>query len=567
MACVLLVDPSEVARRAMGGILVRAGHRMAAVSTPREAWEFVNTHVRVDLVFTELKLKEGSGIGLIQQLKSDPFLKLLPVVVYTEHSDRDSVKQALTLRVQNVLIKPYHDDAIYAEIAKTVANPWRNRHFEEEKSFCKQVGYTTEELRAMLDRLRQQLMTDSAILAEGAQNQQRSTVQERLNALSSQAETSGAWGVVDYLTELGRLVESDNWAGFQNRLDGYKVAVAIINQHLNQSFMPEPYQTKQELNGAAEERNRALWFKAPEEGRCPVTNFEELKVLIDQLPGAPVIESAVAAFQMTANGDPATMNPLMDIVARDPGLTAQMLISASKLRRAEDFDPLPLEDSRLAVGRLGELRLSEMAKTLVSVEERHLNLPPHFNWPQYWIFLMGVARVSRFTCEYLERPSMELQARMAGLLHDLGRLILAKLHPYAFEATLQYARERRVPLIEAEQLFLGCTTHDLAAYFGEKNNMAAPYVAVMRWLHKPEEAKEHRDLVAIVALARDLCRQNQLGISGDAQLEDAVPLDETAEWRVLREGVFPSFDMRKFELKVHASCLEMRQQLQGQFRS
>jgi len=47
---------------------------------------------------------------------------------------------ALDLRVQNFLIKPYNDDAIYAEIAKGTSNPWRARHFEEENSFCKLMG-------------------------------------------------------------------------------------------------------------------------------------------------------------------------------------------------------------------------------------------------------------------------------------------------------------------------------------------------------------------------------------------------------------------------------------------
>lgn len=567
MACILLVDPNEVARRAMHGILVRGGHRLAVVATSQEAWQFVTEHVRVDLVITELKLTAGSGIALIQQLKDDSFLKLLPVILYTEHSDREAVKQALTLRVQNVLVKPYHDDSIYAEIAKTATNPWRNRHFEEEKSFCRQMGFKPEELHRMLEQLRTQIGPECAVLATRAQDRALGAVQERLSALSTQAEAAGAWGVVDYLSELTGLAEMENWPSFQKKLEGHVLAGAIIAQHLNSSFLPEPFQTRQEHSTAEEEQARALWFKAPAEKRCPVTNLARLQGELDSLAGCPVIDSAAAAFAMTATGHPATINPLMDIVARDPGLAAQILITANQKISQDDLNSTPLEDPRLGVGRLGELQMEALARNLVIVEEKHLQLPPHFNWPQYWVFQMGTARVARFTCKYLELHSMELQARMAGLLHDLGKLLLGKLHPHALQAILAYAREQRVPLQQAERLFLGCTTHELAAHFAEKNKLPPPYVSVMRWVHCAEEATSHRELVAIISLARDLCRQNHVGISGDAPLVDAPPLEETAAWRILRESVFPSFDLRKFELQVHTDCRELKLELQGHLKN
>ena len=125
MAYILLVDPDEVAKRAMKGILARGDHRFAAVNTAMEAWDFIRRNVKVDLVFVELKLKGESGLAFIQRLKNDCCLKLLPVVVYSAHGDRESVKNVLNLHVQNYLIKPYHDDSIFTEITKAGANPWR----------------------------------------------------------------------------------------------------------------------------------------------------------------------------------------------------------------------------------------------------------------------------------------------------------------------------------------------------------------------------------------------------------------------------------------------------------
>ena len=86
MANILLLDSSEVAACAMRGILARGRHRFAVAPGFHEAWHFIREQVKVDLLFTELKLqaKEEDGILFIQRLRNDPFLKLLPVVVYTD---------------------------------------------------------------------------------------------------------------------------------------------------------------------------------------------------------------------------------------------------------------------------------------------------------------------------------------------------------------------------------------------------------------------------------------------------------------------------------------------------
>jgi hypothetical protein len=69
--------------------------------------------------------------------------------------------------------------------------------------------------------------------------------------------------------------------------------------------------------------------------------------------------------------------------------------------------------------------------------------------------------------------------------------------------------------------------------------------------------------VASVALARDLCRQNRLGWSGDMTRIDSRPLADTPAWRILSRSIFPSFNLEKFEAEAHAECREIKRELQG----
>lgn len=567
MANILLLDPNETARRAMHGILARGGHRFAAVDTAQAAWEFISRNVQVDLVFVELDLKGESGLGFIDRLKRDCLLKLLPVVVYTANGDRNSVKRGLELRVQNFLLKPYHDDDIFDEIAKATANPWRNRHFEEEKSFCKMMGLKPDELARMLTDLRTALEQAAIPLARWPELQAARPASDELAVLANQAEVAGAWGVVDCLKVLTNSAQAGNWAEFGTGLETLDFATRLIAQQLNPALVPLDYLTGVAPHSELEVRDRAVWFNAPAEHRCPVTDWPSIQREIEALPGCPIIDSAAAAFQMAATGHPSCLNPLMDLVEKDPGLAAQMLIAANHTKPTSGADWAAIEDPRLAVGLLGELRLSAQARGFVVAAEKMMSLPPAFNWQLFWMFQMGTARTARFACNALEFPHLAATAYTAGLLHDLGKLLLLRLHPFALQATLEYARQHKRSLAEVERLFLGCTSHEMAAHFAEKQGLPRRFINVMRWIETPAEAKEDRELVAVVSLARDLCRHNQVGFSGDKPLNEALPLEETEEWRVLRGCVFPGFKLRNFELQVHAECRELKLELHGRLAS
>lgn len=547
----------------MRGILARAGHRLAVAETEAEAWDFIRKVIKIDLVFTEQKLPNGSGIGLVQRLKADSLLKHLPIVIYTERTERETVKRALDLHVQNYLVKPYHDIDIFTEIKRATLQPWRGRHFEEEKSFCKLMGLTPEALHRLLEALQTSLEVAVPELQRDGGLKLGKKVAERLAALAADAEAAGAWGIVDTVNELSAKATADDWEGYVNGTEQIPFAARFILGHLSPQLIPVEFLNGDEQHARQEEEARASWINAPLERRCPVVDWPRVQREVEALPGCAVIDTSAAAFQMAANGHPSCLSPLMDIVEKDPGLAAQMLIAANHVKRSQEADPNPVEDPRLAVGLLGEIRLAAQASALVIAEERLMQLPPVFDWPRYWKFQVGVARMARYTCHYLELYSMEPIASVAGLLHDLGKLLLLRLHPFGLQAVLNHAREHQVSLREAERLYLGCTTAEIGAHFATTHGLPPRYASVMRWIDSPEDAGEDAALVAVVSLARDLCRQNNLGADGEMTHERAVPLEQTPEWRILSGSTFPSFNLRKFELQVHADCRELKLELNG----
>jgi CheY-like chemotaxis protein len=566
MAHILLVDPADVARKALKGILARGSHRLAVVATVAEAWDFIRRNVAVDLVFLELKLEGESGMALVENLRASAILKLLPVVIYTSAGDRAAVKRAMELSVQNFLIKPYLDQQILAEVAKVVANPWRNRHFEEEKSFCAMMGYTPVGLRQVLDQLRTAVAAAGASLLEKAALRKNTAITAQLAELASSAEAAGAWGVVETLAALREKAEQGSWEAFADGVASLTFVEQLIFTHLNPGLIPPDFVTVEERGEAEAEKARQLWFGAAAEGRCPVVTWPQIASELDGLSGCPVIDTVAASFQMSATGHPSSLAPLMDLAEEDPGLSAHLLVAANKGRRTDDLDREPIENSRLCVGLLGEIKLAAMASGIVTADSRIMDVPP-CSWTKFWMFQVGVGRMARYTCRYLEFNSLEPRAYAAGLLHDLGKLLLVHLHPFGFQAVLDHARREKISLGAAEQKFLGCTTREMAAHFAEQHGLLPSYAQVMRWVDDPEKATEDPVLVASVSLARDLCRRNRVGWSGDIGDEETTAIADTPAWQVLRERIFPSFDLQKFEAEAHAECRELKRELHGLLNS
>jgi HD-like signal output (HDOD) protein len=418
----------------------------------------------------------------------------------------------------------------------------------------------------MPESLRTALATARPTLATQAAARSLAGVNPTLATLATDAEAAGAWGVVELIGQLREKAEAGTWLEFEALLDGLDFAAALIFRHLNPGLLPEPFLALHEINAEREAREHAHWFNAPLEGRCPVTTPADLQRGLDALTGVPVIDSVAAAFEMSATGHPSCLNPLMDIVDRDPALAAQMVLLANGARRTEDQDANPIEEPRLSVSLLGEARLVAAARSLVCVEEQLMHAPPAFGWPQFWLFQAGVARMARHTARYLDLHVLEAPAYTAGLMHDLGKLVLLRLHPFGLQAALDYARRAKQPLREAEKLFLGCTTAEMAHYFATKHGLPPRFASVMRWHGTPEEATADAELVAIVSFARALCLHNRVGHSGDLPADRALPSEETPEWRVLRQSVFPGFNLREFEVRAHQHCHELRLELHGRLK-
>jgi HD-like signal output (HDOD) protein len=419
------------------------------------------------------------------------------------------------------------------------------------------MGINPAELKKMLHELRIALHTAIEPLVDCAETRNLKEATPRIVTLTERSEAAGAWGLVEYLNSLKEKLEMRNWPALMQSREDLAYAILLIDCHVDPNFLPAGFFSEQERKEQDEAKARAQWLEA-DVSQAPFVQPSEIERKLDEQQSGPVIDTVSAAFLMNADGRAPSLNELIDIVSKDPWLTAEVLITANHLEHDEMSS---IEDIRLAVTMIGYDKLAAMARKMPLVEERHMRAGLA-GWAHYWMFQVAVARVAQFTANHLELTDLAPNAYAAGLLHDYGRLVLVHQYPFSCDATVAYAKKHAIPLREAEKKYLGWSTREIGDHLARKLGLPSVYCDVIRWVGTPEEFSDRGYMVALVTLARHLCLHNNIGISGEPHLP-LLPLEETPAWHILQQRVFPSFNLKKFVSQTHNFCALLKQELTG----
>jgi CheY-like chemotaxis protein len=91
---ILCVDDDPIIRNGLARMLQRAGAEVVTASNGHEALELLRrTGARPDLIFTDLEMPVLDGEAFLRELRGDPALARIPVVVVSGTHTREPVER------------------------------------------------------------------------------------------------------------------------------------------------------------------------------------------------------------------------------------------------------------------------------------------------------------------------------------------------------------------------------------------------------------------------------------------------------------------------------------------
>ena len=145
-----------------------------------------------------------------------------------------------------------------------------------------------------------------------------------------------------------------------------------------------------------------------------------------------------------------------------------------------------------------------------------------------WEHSLGCATMARLIAKKKGLKDPE-EATVYGLVHDIGKVILALQFPYEYEEIMNEAQRKGVPLYEVENEYFATTHATVGSWVAGHWNFPKRLVDVIGYHHKPQLSKVAPMETAIVHFADILLRGKGFGFAGDS----AVPPLGSSAWDLI----------------------------------
>ncbi len=230
---------------------------------------------------------------------------------------------------------------------------------------------------------------------------------------------------------------------------------------------------------------------------------ERLRRTIEQMGPLPAVPGVVAELKRILDEPDSTLEDVAALVERDPELCDNVLqlVNSGFFGLAHRFTEIGKAVSYLGIDALGSLVI---AIEVFEFAKGHPRIPG-FNVEDEHAHALRTARIAG---QIGSGRGVSRAAFIAGVLHDVGRLILAALAPDRLAVALQEARRSGRPASSVEEEVLGVTHAEIGAYLLGLWGQPLPVVEAVAFHHRPRRVA-HRsvDLLGIVHIADGLAHE------------------------------------------------------------
>ena len=229
-------------------------------------------------------------------------------------------------------------------------------------------------------------------------------------------------------------------------------------------------------------------------------NCTELRQRVERTANLPSLPAVVCKIIAAVDDPNACVNRLNELIVQEPALATRMLRLANSayFGRRNGIVSLPQCALVLGFNTIRSLALSaSVQRTILSSGVRS------FDPTAFWRHSLGVGVSARVMARHAGGDAEAAMA--AGLVHDIGRLVLDLAVPSEYEQVLARVRKGE-PEPKVEREVLGASHAEVGGWLALKWKLPEAIVAAISWHDKPESAGAHRPLAALVMLADEVTR-------------------------------------------------------------
>jgi HD-like signal output (HDOD) protein len=275
--------------------------------------------------------------------------------------------------------------------------------------------------------------------------------------------------------------------------------------------------------------------------------------LLKDIEELPTPDFHVQQIINIASNPDASVKTLEKAISTEPTLSLKVL----KLVNSAYYG-LPKKVTKIseAVMILGFKTVRNLALSLFTYSSLNRGTSK-INKKMLWKHFMSTAIISEVIAKNIGYPEQE-EAFMAGLLHDVGKIVLDIAFPEYLTMIVNKSRESKINLYKLEKMLEVETHNEIGSYLIEKWQLPELYQIVSKFHDEPEEntSPGFNSIVFIVHLSNYISNLLYPGYSGS--FGDPILSKDT--FKVL--GIKPS-DLLKLIVKSKDSLAKAKDLMEG----
>ncbi len=245
---------------------------------------------------------------------------------------------------------------------------------------------------------------------------------------------------------------------------------------------------------------------------------DELAGRLGDLPTLPFI---AAKLLDTLEDSTSSALDIARIITADQATSSRLLRLANSAVFGVGRPISTLRDAVVLIGYQGVRRIALGIAVLDNF--RPAPAGSRFDFNRLWLHAIGVGCVARRFAPKLGVDQEE--GFLCGLLHDMGKVVLAYTKPEDYGKALERCETDETPLSQAEREVFGFDHSEVAETVMSEWRFPPQVLAAASQHHSPSPDHEYVAHVALVHAGNCLARQGNIGYSGDPSapvLEDWV---------------------------------------------
>ncbi len=238
------------------------------------------------------------------------------------------------------------------------------------------------------------------------------------------------------------------------------------------------------------------------------SRLHEITESLDRLRPLPATTTRV----LSATENPkVTAGMIAEILSLDQALTVEVLKYANSVQMGYRSDCSSLETAvvRLGFKRIRALVLKSFASGPLSQRLNGYRLGADALWQHS----LATATYAEKIARAVSFPGPE-DAYVAGLLHDVGKLILDQFIVKDYQKIVDIMKSKEKHVWEVEEELFGVDHAGVGGLIAEKWKLPGNLINTIRYHHLPILARSHRELVAIINIANSFTPKDATSLTG-----------------------------------------------------